>query len=70
MERSAFGLIYVHNSLPQHVVDAPSVKHFQHLLQQGLLEYAKTNAADWLSLFRHESRAIPSHNFQELFRLQ
>ena len=47
LARSAFGLVKVYNSLPQQVVDAPSVKLFQRALQDKLKELAAGDAPNW-----------------------
>ena len=46
-----------YNSLPQSVVDLPSVKLFQRSLQQALLSFARSGTEDWPKLF---SPAIPA----------
>ena len=50
-QRSALGLIFIYNMLPQQVVDCNSVKKFQALLQKLVRIAAEANHPNWSNLF-------------------
>ena len=68
-QRSLFGLIYTYNLLPQAVVDSKTVTSFQHRLQRGLKEAAKSGRNDWSSLFTSGTRNMIVASFQALFAI-
>ena len=67
LERSAFGLAYAYNLLPEHVVQCSSVSSFQTLLQRGLVNYCRAGCASWAMLYRSGIKSLSTANFQALF---
>ena len=57
--RSLFGLVTVYNLLPQHLVDAPTVRNFQTLLTNAAKQQCLGNANNWTTLYspRHTPHA-------------
>ena len=66
MRRSVFGVVAVYNSLPQSVVDLPSVSDFQSKLQQVLRVQAVRGIHLWERTF-DRSQLLPTLAFQRLF---
>ena len=64
--RSAFGLIYTYNLLPQVVVGAP-IEFFRRFLQYALIRVAQSSLLSWQYLFSHGIRNMTVEKFQSLF---
>ena len=69
LRRSLFGLVHTYNSLPQWVVDKPTVKAFQRSLQEALKVYGSAPAApaSWPRLYTEGWRNLSRQDFQGLF---
>merc|ERR1712217_162531 len=50
-KRSLYGLVFIYHLLPDVVVQATSIKIFQHKLQKALLLAAKDGVKEWQRLF-------------------
>ncbi len=61
--RSALGLASVYNLLPSEIVEAESVKRFQHLLQDFVRDCVRRDVVGWSHVFssRHPLHAHPLH---------
>ena len=66
-QRSLFGLVYVYNMLPQRVVDAPDVKTFQRLLQNGVKTALVCGMPFWHTIFCDGYKRVSISQFQGLF---
>ena len=67
-QRSLFGLVRVYNMLPQSVVDVPSVRIFQGLLQDGLRRAAQAHISKWPDLFSPNAPPVDAHELQRLLK--
>ena len=65
--RSIFGLTVIYNLLPYHVIQAASVKRFQHLLQAALKSAFNIGMISWQSLFSPADRPCDAFTFQRCF---
>ena len=55
-DRSIFGMVRIYNDLPQHVVDATSVRDFQHQLMLITRARCQAKDADWALSFTKRLR--------------
>ena len=67
MRRSALGLIYVNNSLPQRTVDLESVNSFQKALQSSVRKACESNLQMWPLLLGSGPYHMPLQEFQACF---
>ena len=67
LQRSLFGLVHLYNRLPQHLVEAKSVKEFQRKLQWGLKKCAESGVQDWQRLFSTTWKRMPLAHFDSYF---
>ena len=70
LERSAYGLVYSYNSLPQTVVDARSLTTFQRRLQNAVKRSCRMNVANWNTLLRDGVRQLGHLGFQSCFAIE
>ena len=66
--RSIFGMVNCYNSLPQFVVDKPSVASFQGALQDALKNQASAGAEGWPEIFSVGRMYASLIRFQGFFR--
>ena len=66
-QRSLFGLVYVYNLLPQHVVDSSDVSTFQRRLQHGVKIAFIVDMPFWQNIFCDGYRHLSITQFQSLF---
>ena len=64
-ERSAFGLIYTYNILPQQVVDCVTVSSFQRKLQNGVETACEQRWINWPNVLRDGVRSLPLARFHD-----
>ena len=67
VRRSAVGLIYVYNSLPQRTVDKQSVPSFQRALQKGLRQACDQELDGWPRVLHEGPYQLALQRFQQLF---
>ena len=67
LERSAFGLIYGFNMLPDSVVNVAGTSSFQRRLQNGVKLAFKRGVPEWRSLLRTGVKRMSLHMFQQMF---
>jgi len=67
VRRSAVGLIYVYNSLPQRTVDKQPVPSFQRALQKGLRQACDQELDGWSRVLREGPYQLALQRFQQLF---
>ena len=67
IERSAFGLVYAYNLLPETVVQSKTVSEFQSSLQRALAKLCKAGHRNWAKLFRVGIKTMSVQSFHSLF---
>ena len=65
--RSIFGMVNCYNSLPQFVVDKPSVASFQRALQDALKAQASAGVEDWQRMLSDGRKYASLLRFQARF---